>query len=53
LNGRGHNIIYLPHAFTTEPGAILSAIRELMHPKPPPAPKRRSICFTADLDEGA
>ena len=31
-------------------GAILSAIRELMHPKPP-APKRRPIGFTADLEE--
>jgi hypothetical protein len=28
--------------------AILSAIRELMHP---PAPKRRGIAFTADIDE--
>jgi ORF6N domain len=31
-------------------GAILSAIRELMHPKPP-VPKRRPIGFTADLEE--
>jgi hypothetical protein len=31
-------------------GAILSAIRELMHPKVP-APKRRPIGFTADLEE--
>ena len=29
-------------------GAILSAIRELMHP---PVPKRRPIGFTADLEE--
>jgi hypothetical protein len=28
--------------------AILSAIRELMHP---PAPKRRGIGFTANIDE--
>jgi hypothetical protein len=28
--------------------AILSAIRQLMHP---PAPKRRGIRFTADLEE--
>jgi hypothetical protein len=28
--------------------AILSAIRELLHP---PAPKRRAIGFTADLEE--
>jgi hypothetical protein len=31
-------------------GAILSAIRELMHPKPPVA-NRRPIGFTADLEE--
>jgi ORF6N domain len=31
-------------------GAILSAIRELMHPKVP-VPKRRPIGFTANLDE--
>jgi ORF6N domain len=31
-------------------GAILSAIRELMHPKVP-VPKRRPIGFTADLEE--
>jgi hypothetical protein len=31
-------------------GAILSAIRELMQPKVP-APKRRPIGFTADLEE--
>jgi hypothetical protein len=31
-------------------GAILSAIRELMHPKGP-VPKRRPIGFTADLEE--
>ena len=31
-------------------GAILSAIRELMHPKMP-VPKRRPIGFTADLEE--
>ncbi len=31
-------------------GAILAAIRELMHPKTP-APRRRPIGFTADLDE--
>jgi hypothetical protein len=108
LNGRGHNIKYLPHAFTehgaiqasnvlnspravamgvyvvrafvhlrellssnrelarrfaqletrldkklTEHdraiGAILSAIRELMHPRAP-MPKRRPIGFTADLE---
>ena len=30
-------------------GAILSAIRELIHPKVP-VPKRRAIGFTADLD---
>ncbi len=36
-----------PYAFT-EHGAILSAIRQLMHP---PAPKRRPIGFTADLSE--
>ena len=30
-------------------GAILAAIRELMHPKVP-VPKRRAIGFTADLD---
>ena len=36
-----------PFAFT-EHGAILSAIRELMNP---PAPKRRGIGFTANLDE--
>jgi hypothetical protein len=29
-------------------GAILSAIRELMHPTPP---KRRPIGFTADLEK--
>jgi ORF6N domain len=33
-------------------GAILSAIRELMHPKAP-VPKRRPIGFTADLEEKA
>jgi len=33
-------------------GAILSAIRELMHPKVP-ATKRRPIGFTADLEEKA
>jgi ORF6N domain len=31
-------------------GAILSAIRELMHPKGP-VPKRRPIGFTADLED--
>jgi hypothetical protein len=31
-------------------GAILAAIRELMHPKVP-VPKRRPIGFTADLEE--
>jgi hypothetical protein len=31
-------------------GAILSAIRELMHPKAP-VPKRRPIGFTADIEE--
>ena len=31
-------------------GAILSAIRELMHPKAP-VPKRRPIGFTADLEK--
>ena len=31
-------------------GAILSAIRELMHPNVP-VPKRRPIGFTADLEE--
>jgi hypothetical protein len=31
-------------------GAILAAIRELMHPEVSPQPKRRPIGFTADLD---
>ena len=31
-------------------GAILAAIRELMHPKPP-TPKRRPIGFTANLEQ--
>jgi hypothetical protein len=64
-NGRGQNIKYRPHAFT-EHGAIqaanvlnsphaiamgvyvLSAIRELTNP---PASKRRSIGFTAIIEE--
>jgi hypothetical protein len=38
-----------PHVrFDEAIAAILSAIRELMHP---PAPKRRGIAFTADIDE--
>ena len=49
--GRGQHRKYLPYAFT-EHGAILSAIRELMHPKVP-APKRRPIGFTANLGEEA
>ena len=52
-SGRGHNIKYLPYAFTEHDraiGALLSAIRKLMHPKAP-VPKRRPIGFTADLEE--
>jgi hypothetical protein len=54
-DGRGHNIKYLPRAFTEHDqaiAAILSAIRELMKPKTP-APKRRPIGFTANLEETA
>ena len=61
-SGRGQNIKYRPYAFTEHGAiqadnvlnspraiaAILSAIRELMHP---PAPKRRGIGFTANIDE--
>ena len=60
--GRGQHRKYLPYAFTEQGvamlssvlssqraiAAILSAIRELMNP---PAPKHRSIGFTADLKE--
>ena len=49
--GRGQHRKYLPYAFT-EHGAILPAIRELMHPKVP-VPKRRPIGFTANLGEEA
>ena len=48
-SGRGQNIKYRPYAFTEHGvimAAILSAIRELMHPRPA---KRRAIGFTADL----
>jgi hypothetical protein len=48
---RGRHRKYLPYAFTEHDrtiGAILSAIRELMHTTPP---KRRPIGFTADLDK--
>jgi ORF6N domain len=49
--GRGRHRKYLPYAFTEHDrtiGAILAAIRELMHPTPP---KRRPIGFTADLEK--
>jgi hypothetical protein len=47
---RGEHRKYLPYAFTEHDQAItaiLLAIRQLMHPPP----TRRSISFTADLEE--